>query len=115
MKVYENLDNVRRREQTLEITLQSGEFKGKLRTKVISRSFGLNILNIVDDEIIYNIDDYEAIDCDIQLLQDDEGEYWFKYVLQNDNGDACEGEDECRYFNNLIVGINIVDSKILED
>lgn len=115
MKVYENLDNIRRREQTIEVSLQSGEFKGKLRTKVISSSFGLNILNIVDDEIIYNIDEYEAIDCDIQLLQDDEGEYWFKYILKDDNGDTCEGEDECRYFNNLIVGINIVDSKILDN
>lgn len=114
MDKYENLDNFRKREHTIEVTLQSGEYKGNIRTTIGGNCFGLDILNWVDEDIIYNINDYELIDCEIELLgEDDDGEEWFKYVLKNDEGDICEGEEECRYFSRLIVGINIVNCEII--
>ena len=115
MKYYDNSDNFRMREFTVEVALQSGEYKGKIRRKIQGRNcFGLDVLDIIGEDFIYEADQCELIDCNIELIgEDDEGTEWFKYYLKNDEGDICEGEDECRCANRLITGINIVECKVL--
>lgn len=116
MDKYENLDNIRKRNHTVEVTLQSGEYKGKVRTTIGGNCFGLDILNCVDEDFIYYINDYELIDCFIELLgEDSDGEEWFRYRLKDDEGNICEGEEECRYFSKMVVGINIVRCEIIKD
>jgi len=117
MYKYNNLDTFRKREHTIEITIQSGEYKGTLRSKPIGGNcFGLSILNYVNEDVIYDISDYECIDCNIELIgKDDDGNEWFRYILKDEDGNTCEGEDECKAFANLIVGINIVKCEIVED
>lgn len=114
MYKYENLDNFRRREHIVEVTLQSGEFKGRIRTTIGGNCFGLDILNCINEDTIYDIDTFECVDCSIALIgEDEDGNEWFRYILTDDEGNTCEGEEECRYFSNLIVGINIIKCEIL--
>lgn len=116
MYKYENLDNFRRREHKVEVTIQSGEYKGKLTTTIGGNCFGLDILNCIDEDMIYDIDNFECIGCSVYLIgEDDDGNEWFKYFLEDEDGNTCEGEEECRYFSRLIVGINIVECTICED
>ena len=39
MKYYDNSDNFRMREFTVEVALQNGEYKGKIRRKIQGISF----------------------------------------------------------------------------
>lgn len=116
MKVYENLDNFREREHVVEITIQKGEYKGKLISLPITGNcFGLSILDIVDEYTIYDVEDFKKVGCSIDLIDEGEEEpEWFRYVLTNEEGEQCEGEDYCREFKNMIVGINIVSCNILD-
>ena len=115
MKKYENLDNFRNREHLVEVTIQQGEYKGRFRVPVDENRFGLDILEVIDEDVIFDIDNYECIDCSIELIgEDEEDEEWFRYVLKDDEGNECEGEDICKDFRKLIVGINIIDCKISE-
>lgn len=116
MKKYENLDNFREREHIIEVTLQLGEYKGKLRHQGIKGNcFGIDILSVIDDEMIYDIHHFECIDCDVKLIgEDDDGNTWFRVELKDDDGNETSFEDECRYFGRLIVGVNIVEVKIAD-
>lgn len=115
MKKYENLDNFRKREHLVEVTIQQGEYKGKFIVPIGGNCFGLDVLEVIDEDVIYDIDKYKCIDCSIELIgEDDEDEEWFRYVLKDDEGNELEGEDFCKDFRKLIVGINIVDCKILD-
>lgn len=114
MRIYENLDNIRLRKHILEVNLQLGEYKGRLLSKpIVGNCFGLSIIECIDSDLIYEIEDYNFINCDIKLLgEDDDGNWYYSYKLFDDKGNMCEGEDECSYFSNLIVGINIVRCEI---
>lgn len=115
MKKYENLDNIREREHLVEVTLQHGVFKGKFKVTVCGNCFGLDILQIIDEDIIFNIAEYECIDCFISTIgEDEDGNEWFKCILKTDNGEECEIEDYCSNFKRLIVGINIIDCKVMK-
>lgn len=114
MKVYDNSDNFRRREHIIEVLLQDGEYKGKLITTVYGRSVGLDVLNVIDEDILFDIDQFKFIGCEIELLgEDDYGEPWFKYVLTDDNGNTLTGEDEYLGIKRLIVGVNIIECNII--
>ena len=116
MKNYDNSDNIRVREQTVEVTLQSGEFKGVLKTIVTGRTFGLNIISgLMDVHDIFDLEDWEQNGCFItDLGEDDEGQEWFKYKLTREDGEKLSGEDFWDNFANLVVGINIVDCKVIK-
>ena len=116
MKNYDNTDNIRVREQIVEVTLQREEFKGTLKTTVTGRRFGLNIIKgLMDVNDIFDISDWEQSGCTItDLGEDDEGQEWFKYVLTREDGETMEGEDFWTSFADLVVGINIVDCKVIK-
>lgn len=70
----------------------------------------------MDEDLIYNINDYDCIDCCVKLIgEDDDGNEWFKYILKDEYGRICESEDECRHFSRLVVGVNIIKCEIIED
>lgn len=115
MEKYENLDNIRERQHLVEVTLQSGKYKGKFKVKVRGNCFGLDILQIIDEDIIFDIDKYECVDCYISTIgEDDDGQEWFRCILKADDGERCEIEDYCSNFKRLIIGINIIDCKIIK-
>ena len=116
MKNYDNTDNIRVREQIVEVTLQREQFKGTLKTTVTGRRFGLNILHgLMDMNEIFDITDWEQNGCTItDLGEDDEGQEWFKYVLTREDGETLEGDDFWTAFADLVVGINIVDCKVIK-
>lgn len=110
MKKYEINDNYSRRLHTVEVLLQYQEYKGKVIFKIGGNCAGLDILRCVDEDFIWDINDYEKVNCSIELLgKDDDGVAWVRYTLTDDEGNTLEGEDYCRDFSRLITGINIVD------
>lgn len=119
MKNYDNSDNIRERKQMVEISLQRGEFKGTLRTTVTGRRYGLNIIfGLMDEDGIFDLEDWEQNACTITDLGEDDnaqdGQEWFKYKLIREDGDTLEGEDLWRNFADLVVGINIVDCIVIK-
>ena len=116
MEKYENMDNIRKREHKVKVTIQLGECKGTLIGRPIGGNcFGLDILNCIDEDMIYDIDEYEKVNCSIELIgKDDDGEDWFKITFINENGDETEFEEECRYFKKLIVGLEICECNIMK-
>lgn len=116
MKKYENMDNFRKREHKIEVTIQLGEYKGKLISQPIGGNcFGFDILSYIDEDMIYDIDEYEKINCSVKLIgEDDDGEDWFRVNLFDEDDNEMEFEDECRNFKKLIVGIRICECNILD-
>lgn len=113
MKKYENLDNFREREHIIEVTLQSGIYKGTLKQKVGGNCFGLSILHSFDPDCICEDDTFYENNCGFKMVEDDDGEYWFTCVLKDDEGNECEVEEEMKYLESLIVKLEIVDCKIV--
>lgn len=110
MKKYQNLDNIIEREHKIEVTIQLGEYKGTLiSNSIYGNCFGFNILSCVDEDMIYSIDEYEKVNCSVDML----GEDWFRVILFDELGNETEFEDECRNFSKLIVGIRICECNIL--
>lgn len=110
MKKYEIDNNFTKRIHTVEVSLQYAEYKGKILFKIGGNCAGLDILECVDDYFIFDIDDYEKVNCSIELLgEDDEGEEWVRYILTDDEGNTLESEDYCKDFRRVITGINIVE------
>lgn len=115
MEVYENKDNMRDRRHTIEIVFQSGEYFGKMTTSIDGNCFGLDILDCVNEDSIYEIDDWEKINCEIELIEDDEdGNSWFRYLLYDKDGNSLEGEDSCDNFGHYIVSVKIIKCEILK-
>lgn len=112
MQKYENLDNFRERTHTLEITLQSGEFKGTFQTKVGGNTFGTSILYTFDD--FENLDESAGMisknECQITFTEDG----WFKCCLTNEVGVQCEVEHEMEELKRLVVKLEIIECTIDE-
>lgn len=112
MLKYENLDNFKRRLHTLEITLQSGEYKGTIVQKIGGNCFGLDILNCFDIDNLYP-EELSENNCSLEFTgEDDEGEEWFRCVLKNENGEKCEIEDYVKDLSRLVVKLEIIDCQI---
>lgn len=112
MKKYENLDNFKERIHTVEITLQLGEYKGTLRQKVGGNCFGQDVLHCFDADEIAVDDVFKENNCNLQITENDDGEYWFTCILKNDKGEETEVEEPADELKNLVVKLEIVDCKI---
>lgn len=115
MKKYENLDNFRERVHVVEITFQSGEFKGTIKQKIGGNCFGLDILMGCNTDCL-DLENLYENDCNLELLEDedDEDNLGFRCILKDENGDVCEIEDEIEELNRLIVKLEIVDCQIVD-
>lgn len=109
MKRYENEDNFRERLHTVEITLQSGEYKGTVKQEVGGNCFGLSVLGCFDPDCMDEEETFVENNCQLEILEDE----YFKCVLRSEDGEECEIEDELRYLGNYVVKLEIVDCKII--
>ncbi|GCD11737.1 DUF5406 family protein [Clostridium tagluense] len=114
MKKYENLDNFKGRIHTVEVTLQEGEYKGTFKQKIGGNCFGKTILDSIDIDEIPVDEQFEENNCQLQIIENDKGEYWYTCVLKDDEGNESNIEEEARYLQNLVVKLEIVDCKIEE-
>lgn len=94
----------KRQVHTVEIDLQSDEYKGTISYKTGGNCLGLSILNSALSSI--EDMDYEPIDEQSKryVVLDDEG-YMIGFRLFDDNGDYCIIEDDLE---NCVVGVRIV-------
>lgn len=111
---YENMDNFKRREHIVEITLQQGEYKGTIKQKISGNCFGLDILHVFDPDDISIDEVFFENNCNLKIVEGDEG-YWYTCTLKNDASEETECEDEARDLKNLIVKIEIVECTIVKD
>lgn len=96
------------RSYCIEISIQMDEFKGKLRSKpFLSDKVGLSVVKSVNRDIIYHLDGYECIDCDLELCKDEPNK--FRYNLLSDYNLWASGTEYCCNFYKFIIGINIVE------
>lgn len=114
MKNYENRDNFRSRLHTVEITFQLGVYKGTVTKKIGGNCFGLDILECVDLDSIF--EDMDKNNCNLQLLEPEEedGELWYSIELKDDDGNETSMEDELSQLKSLVVKVEIIDC-IIED
>jgi len=112
MKCYENRDNFRERVHTIQVTFQSGEYKGRIAYTIGGNCFGADLLEFsahnFDEDVIKG---FVVNDCNFSW--NDEYEM-FSLELKNENGDTllCGQEDEndlCR----MVVALEIIDCKIV--
>lgn len=117
MKNYENRDNFRKRDHTVEVALQSGEFKGSVQLQIGGNCQGVDIIEAALD-LVCDIDDSNFTKNDIGLSysgNDDEGGEWFQCVLTNVFGDDCEIEDTVDGIRRLVVSAEIIDCEIIKN
>jgi len=112
MKEYENLDNFRERIHIIEVTLQCGKYKGTFKQKVGGNCFGKTVLDSIDIDEIPVDEHFEENNCQLEIIENDDSEYWFTCVLKDDEGNETELEDEARCLQDLVVKLEIVDCKI---
>lgn len=113
MKNYENLDNFqKKRLHTLEITLQSGEFKGSVKEVISGKCFGYEVLAAFDPEDLHSVALYEN-NAGLVFSDDDEGNKWFNCTLKDDKGTECEIEGYDYEIERLIVKIEIVECETI--
>lgn len=115
MKRYENRDHFRERIHIVEVTLQSGEYKGTVKERVRGNTFGLNILNCFDPENIGVDDTFYENNCGLKIIEDDDGNYLYTCTLKNDEGEECEMEYEADRLEDIVVKLEIIDCKIRVD
>lgn len=110
MEKYENLDNFQTRTHILEVTLQSGEYKGTFKAKIGGNAFGVDVLTFFDDfrDVAVYTDTIVENNCQIGFSEDG----WFKCYLTNEDGGKCEVEHEMDELGNLVVKLEIVDCTI---
>lgn len=113
MKKYENLDNFRERVHIIEITLQQGEYKGTLKQKIGGNCFGQDVLHCFDADEIAEDEPLLENNCNLEMQENDDGEYWFTCTLKDDEGNECSIEDEAEHLKDLVVKLEIVDCKII--
>lgn len=85
---------------TVEITLQSWEYKGKIIRKIGGNCKGFSILETATE--IYEYDKYKS-DCELKIEDD-----WFSCVLKNEAGDTLEMDDELDNLGRYITKVEIV-------
>jgi hypothetical protein len=107
MKKYENIDNLKKRLHTLEITLQSGEYKDSVKQLISENCYGYAILSSFDPEDLYENN------IGIVFSEDDDGDTWFNCTLKDDEGTECEIEGYDYELERLIVKLEIVGCEII--
>jgi translation initiation factor 2 beta subunit (eIF-2beta)/eIF-5 len=109
------MDNFYPREYIVEITLQTGEYKGTIKQKTQGYCFGLDILNRCSDFESMYLDELYENNCNLELLGEDEDENeWFRCVLKSENSEEIIVEDMLRYIGNYVVKLEIIDCKVLK-
>lgn len=112
MKYYENMDNFRERTHTIQVTFQSGKYKGKIAYLMGGNCFGLDLLNFdpyyIDQD---NIDHFVINDC--KFTFDDEYEI-FKMELKDEEENTLLCEDKTDDLRRMVVAVEIIDCKIEE-
>lgn len=100
MKNYD--PNIERGIHTVKITIQQWDYVGHIFQKISGNCRGRDIL---DFDFWSDSDDLEN-DC--QLSFDDESDYFFA-ILENENGGTLEVDGDAEDFNNMIVAVEIID------
>jgi len=109
MKNYDGL-NDSNGVHTIKVSLQDGEFKGSFTHEIGGNCKGAELL----DFDIQNMDDDEIKDLKKQgcvIKRPDDDNYLF-VKLTSDAGDTCDFEVDDDEFQNMIVGIEIIDFKV---
>jgi len=113
MKNYDNSDNFRERTHTVEITLQTGEYTGKLIGLAGGRSQGLQVLEMFtdigtlwDDIVEGSVkgDCIQVLSCDPDWEKEDgenysEDDKYINYILTSPDSGTLSGA--CMYVNDL--------------
>ncbi len=86
---------------TVEITLQSWQYTGKIKTKISGNCKGFSVLESAKD--IYEDDKYES-DCEFKIEDD-----WFSCTLKDENGETLDVDDELDSLEDYIVKLEIID------
>jgi hypothetical protein len=113
MEKYENTDNFRLREHIVELTLQSGESKGTLKKIVTGNCFGQDVLYCFDVETFDDGESFLENNCELEIFEDDNGDYWFTCTLKDNEGNEHEIEMEISELKNMVVKLEIIDCKII--
>jgi len=112
MKCYENRDNFRERVHTIQVTFQSGEYKGRIAYKIGGNVFGIDLLGFdletLDEDIIKNL---VVNDCDFSFDYENEV---FSLELKNESGDSLLCEEDDYSLGNMVVALEIIDCKIVD-
>ena len=114
MKNYDNMSQPQDRDQVVEVTLQSWEYKWSFSLKAMGwNCLWLDILTSsmdFDEEYVFENLSKNNINLSTREI---EWELWIKYYLKKE-GATCEFEDQARDFVNNIVKLEIVDCKVLD-
>ena len=92
----------------IEVTLQMGKYKGTFTTQMGGNCKGGSILQSFCDLEYFEECDILENNCELSFSEDDDGDYWFSCTLTDEDGNKCTDEEEIKYLNNLIVGVNII-------
>lgn len=98
--------NIRWNDTVVELRLQQWEYSGTLRVVVGGNCKGRSVLESameLDDEnsIMYN-------GCGFEVVEDDDGEYWFKCTLIDAENNELEVEEEIDDLDDFIVSATII-------
>lgn len=88
---------------TVEITLQSWGYIGRLKFKNGGNCKGRDVL---DFDFLDSTGDGIESDCDFQYHEEDD---YFSAILKDENGNTLEVEGEAEEFNQMIVKVEIID------
>lgn len=104
---YNNLSN-RDRQHLVELTLQSGEFKGTIIQCIGGNCLGYDILTSLDPSEFSEDETFYGNDCNLQI-EENCGEYFFTCVLKNNDGEKCEISDFIEELPHLVVKLEIIE------
>lgn len=95
---------------TIKVSLQDGEFKGSFTHTIGGNCKGAGLLDfdisVVDQESLKK--HYKFIDCKVERPDDDN---YLLVTLTDSSGETCQSEVEDDEFQNMIVGVEIIDFK----
>ena len=107
MKEYKVPCESRNNNHTLEITLQSGEYKGTLRQDIGGNCRGFTVLQVFDPEC-FDPKDLSYNDCNLAFSNDDDWEDWFTCTLKNEKGEELECEGCAEDLGDMVVKLEII-------
>jgi len=112
MKYYNNKDNYCKRTHTIQVTFQTGEYKGCIAWKVGGNCQGLRLLDFHIEDFGYDKIGLLVInDCNIKLHEND-GNYFYTLELQNSEGATLQCEMSDNELSDLVVAIEIIDCEV---
>lgn len=109
MKNYD--PNITQGVHTVKVTLQIWDYVGHVTYKIGSRCKGRAILDF-DFLDFETEDEFSENDCCLEYHED--GDY-FSCTLKNENGDTLECKNDVEEMNDMIVALEILDYKKVED